>query len=106
MTSSIFNQRRAGLLLHLSSVPGPHGIGDLGPCAFEVANWIAASGSTLWQMLPVGPVGKGDSPYSATSSFAIEPLFLSLEILAREKLLTPSALRAPSELGRGKTQYA
>ena len=46
VTTSIFQQRRAGMLLHLSSVPGPHGIGDLGPGAFEVANWIAASGST------------------------------------------------------------
>jgi 4-alpha-glucanotransferase len=106
VTTSIFQQRRAGMLLHLSSVPGPHGIGDLGPGAFEVANWIAASGSTLWQMLPVGPVGKGDSPYSATSSFAIEPLFLSLEILAREKLIAPSALLAPPQLGHGKTNYA
>ena len=106
MTTSIFDQRRAGLLLHLSSVPGPHGIGDLGPRAFEVANWIAASGSTLWQMLPVGPVGKGDSPYSVTSSFAIEPLFLSLEMLVRDKLLAPSALRAPADLGHGKTNYA
>ncbi len=102
----LFNQRRAGILLHLSSVPGPHGIGDLGPSAFEVANWIAASGSTLWQMLPIGPVGRGDSPYSATSSFAIEPLFLSLEILAREKLIAPSALRASPDLAHGKTNYA
>ena len=106
MTTCIFNQRHAGLLVHLSSVPGTHGIGDLGPGAFQVANWIAASGSTLWQMLPIGPVGKGDSPYSATSSFAIEPLILSLEILAREKLIAPSALRAPSELAHGKTNYA
>ncbi len=106
VTTCIFNQRRAGLLVHLSSVPGTHGIGDLGPGAFQVANWIAASGSTLWQMLPIGPVGKGDSPYSATSSFAIEPLFLSLEILAREKLIAPSALRASSDLAHGKTNYA
>ena len=106
MTTCIFNQRRAGLLVHLSSVPGTHGIGDLGPGAFQVANWIAASGSTLWQMLPIGPVGRGDSPYSATSSFAIEPLFLSLEILAREKLIAPSALRAPIELAHKKTNYA
>ena len=106
MNTYLFNQRRAGMLLHLSSVPGPHGIGDLGPSAFEVANWIAASGSTLWQMLPIGPVGRGDSPYSATSSFAIEPLFLSLEILAREKLIAPSALRASLDLAHGKTNYA
>ncbi|MCE9619448.1 MAG: 4-alpha-glucanotransferase [Planctomycetes bacterium] len=105
MSTSIFDHRQAGVLLHLGSVPGPHGIGDLGPQAFRVADWIAASGSTLWQMLPVGPVGKGDSPYSATSSFAIEPLFLSLEELARKGLLSRESLKAPASLGRGKTDY-
>ena len=90
---AIFARRRAGVLLHVSSLPSPHGIGDLGPAAHAFADWCAAAGLTIWQMLPVGPVGPGDSPYASTSSFAGEPLFISLELLVRERLLTPADLR-------------
>jgi 4-alpha-glucanotransferase len=90
---AIFDRRRAGVLLHVSSLPSPHGIGDLGPAAHAFADWCAAAGLTIWQMLPVGPVGPGDSPYASTSSFAGEPLFISLELLVREGLLKPADLR-------------
>jgi 4-alpha-glucanotransferase len=90
---AIFARRRAGVLLHLSSLPAPHGVGDLGPAAHDFATWCAASGQSIWQMLPIGPVGPGDSPYASTSSFAGEPLFISLDLLADEGLLPRAALR-------------
>ncbi len=90
---AIFARRRAGTLMHVSSLPSPHGIGDLGPAAHAFADWCARAGQTVWQMLPVGPVGPGDSPYASTSSFAGEPLFISLELLAQDGLLPRSALR-------------
>jgi 4-alpha-glucanotransferase len=89
---AIFERRRAGTLLHVSSLPSAHGIGDLGPAAHAFADWCAAAGQTIWQMLPVGPVGPGDSPYASTSSFAGEPLFISLELLADDGLLPRAAL--------------
>jgi 4-alpha-glucanotransferase len=69
------------VLLHLSSLPGPHGIGDLGRDARAFADFLARAGQRWWQMLPVGPVGYGDSPYSALSAFAGNPLFVDLEAL-------------------------
>ena len=84
---AIFQQRRAGVLLHLTSLPGPHGVGDLGPASDRFAQWCADSGLSLWQMLPIGPVGYGESPYSATSSFAAEPMLVSLERLVQDGLL-------------------
>ena len=90
---AIFARRRAGTLLHLSSLPAPHGVGDLGPAAYEFARWCASAGQSVWQMLPVGPVGAGNSPYASTSSFAGEPLFISLELLLEEGLLSRASLR-------------
>ena len=85
--TGLFTRRRAGVLLHLSALPGRHGVGGLGPEAVRFIDWCARAGLSLWQMLPVGPVGGGESPYSATSSFAGEPLFVSLEWLAEDGLL-------------------
>ncbi len=104
--SGVFDRRRAGVLLHLSSLPGPHGIGGLGPEALRFADWCAAAGLSLWQMLPIGPVGGGESPYSATSSFAGEPLFVSLEWLAEDGLLPRARLGAPRALAIGPARYA
>ena len=105
-TSAIFQRRRAGVLLHLTSLPGPHGVGDLGPQAAAFADWCHRAGLSIWQMLPIGPVGGGDSPYSATSSFAAEPLLVSLEGLVRQGLLPRTRLRAPAALGRGPADFA
>lgn len=101
----LLTRRASGVLLHLSSVPGAHGIGDLGPGARATVAWLAAAGQRFWQMLPVNPIGAGDSPYSSLSAFAGEPLFVSLEDLVDEGWLPRSATRAPAALGRGATRY-
>ncbi len=104
-SAPLFQRRRAGVLLHLTSLPGPHGVGDLGPAAEQFADWCARAGLTLWQMLPVGPVGGGESPYSGTSSFAGEPLLVSLERLADDRLLPRRRLVASRALGRGPCRH-
>lgn len=68
--------RCAGILLHPTSLPGPHGIGDLGPDAHRFVDALDAAGTTLWQMLPLGPTGYGDSPYQCFSAFAGNPLLI------------------------------
>ena len=68
--------RSAGVLLHPTSLPGPHGIGDFGPEAFRTLDVLAAAGVTLWQMLPLGPTGYGNSPYQCFSTFAGNPLLI------------------------------
>jgi 4-alpha-glucanotransferase len=68
--------RAAGVLLHPTSLPGNNGIGDLGPDAFRFLDFLASSGFSLWQMLPLGPTGYGDSPYQCFSAFAGNPLLI------------------------------
>ena len=80
-------QRSAGILLHPSSLPGPYGIGDIGPEAIKWIDFLADSGFGLWQVLPLGPTGFGDSPYQCFSSFAGNPYLISPEILLSENLL-------------------
>ncbi|MDG1491290.1 MAG: 4-alpha-glucanotransferase, partial [Planctomycetota bacterium] len=79
--------RAAGVLMPLASLPARHGIGDLGPEAYRFVDWLADAGVTWWQMLPVVPLGPGNSPYASSSAFASEPIYLSLEVLADEGLL-------------------
>lgn len=75
-------ERSSGLLLHVSSLPSHGGIGDFGPAAYEFANFLQAADQRIWQVLPLSPVGYGNSPYSALSALAINPLFASLEVLS------------------------
>jgi 4-alpha-glucanotransferase len=79
--------RAAGILLHPTSLPGPFGIGDIGPAAFEFCASLAAAGQTYWQMLPVTPTGYGDSPYSSFSAFAGNTLLVSPQRLADDGLI-------------------
>jgi len=97
--------RRAGVLLHLSSLPARHGVGDLGPEAHRFLDWLQAAGLGWWQMLPIGPVGPGSSPYSSSSAFAGEPLFVSLEGLARDGWLATADLAGPAELRSGPARW-
>ncbi len=88
--------RQSGILLHPTSLPSPHGVGDLGEEAMAFADWLAAAGQRLWQVLPLGPAGYGDSPYQGLSAFAGNPLLVSLEALRRDGLLDGSELAAPA----------
>src|SRR5271167_391542 len=74
--------RSSGILLHPTSLPGPYGIGELGPEAHRFADFLRASRQRIWQVLPLGPTGYGDSPYQCFSAFAGNPLLISLETLA------------------------
>ena len=74
--------RASGILLHPTSLPSRGGIGDFGPAAYAFADFLAAARQSLWQVLPLGPLGYGYSPYSSTSAFAGNPLLISLERLA------------------------
>lgn len=92
--------RASGILLHPSSLPGPVGIGDIGPAALRFLDWLAEAGQSLWQVLPLGPTGYGDSPYASFSSFAGNPLLVSPEGLASWALVDPSDLDADPGAGR------
>jgi 4-alpha-glucanotransferase len=70
--------RASGVLLHPTSLPGPHGSGDFGAEARHFIDWLAGAGQTLWQILPLGGIGPGNSPYMSTSAFAGNVLLLSL----------------------------
>src|SRR5437868_5624290 len=79
--------RRAGILLHPTSLPGRFSVGDIGPGAERFLEWAAAAGQTLWQILPLGPSGAGQSPYTAASAFAGNPVLISPERLVEDGLL-------------------
>jgi 4-alpha-glucanotransferase len=86
-------QRASGILLHPTSLPARGGIGDLGPAAHEFLDFLCTARQSLWQVLPLGPLGAGNSPYSATSAFAGSPLLISLERLAERGWIRKSQLR-------------
>ncbi len=88
-------QRVSGILLHPASIPGPAGMGDLGPSTHDFLRSLAQAGQRLWQILPLGPTGYGDSPYAPFSSFAGNELLVSLELLAAEGLLGAAEIRNP-----------
>ncbi len=87
MAPSALARRSSGVLLHLSSLPGPHGVGDLGPEAYRFIDFLYAASQRWWQMLPVNPPDPLGSPYNALSAFAGNPLFISLECLVQDGLL-------------------
>ena len=87
-------KRAAGILMPLSSLPSPYGIGTLGAEAFRFARFLHEAGQSLWQILPLGPCGSGDSPYSSLSSFAGDPNYIDLDLLADEGLLDRKELEA------------
>jgi 4-alpha-glucanotransferase len=93
----LLDERTAGLLLHPTSLPGPHGIGDLGPAAHRFVDALAGAGCRLWQILPLGPTSYGNSPYAAYSSFAGNPLLVSMETLVEEGWLPAGAASRPPE---------
>ena len=86
-------RRSSGVLLHPTSLPGGFGIGDIGPAAFEFIDLLASAGQRLWQVLPLGPTGYGDSPYQCFSAFAGNTLLISPELLVEDGLLSAGHLK-------------
>jgi 4-alpha-glucanotransferase len=86
--------RSSGIILHPTSLPGEYGIGDLGRAACRFIDWLADADQKIWQVLPLGPTGYGDSPYQLFSAFAGNPLLIDVEALAAEGSLDPAALSA------------
>ncbi len=85
-------ERSSGIILHPTSLPGPDGIGDLGPEAYRWVDFLAETGCRLWQVLPLGPTGFGDSPYQCFSAFAGNPYLVSPALLYNDGLLKRSDL--------------
>jgi 4-alpha-glucanotransferase len=98
--------RTAGILLHPTSLPSRGGIGDFGPAAYRFADSLAAARQGVWQVLPLGPLGYGNSPYSSISAFAGNPLLISLERLADHGWIDQAKLSAfPSSSESGPVEY-
>lgn len=98
--------RRAGLLLHPTSLPSAYGIGDFGPAAYAFIDFLQRAGQSLWQVLPLNPVGYGYSPYQSSSAFAGNPLLLSPDKLLEEGLLSPAEAAAVKATAPGsKVDY-
>ena len=88
-------QRRSGILLHPTSLPGTPGIGTIGQKAFEFVDWLVAGHQSLWQILPLGPTGYGDSPYASFSTFAGNPLMIDLDDLVHRGWAQRAAILPP-----------
>lgn len=88
----IFMARSAGILLSITSLPSPYGIGTIGKEARKFADFLKASGQTIWQILPVGPTSYGDSPYQSFSTYAGNPYLIDLDTLCDEGLVTKEQL--------------
>ena len=98
-------KRSSGILLHVTSLPGGHGIGDMGQTAFKWIDFLAESRQQYWQILPLTPPGYGYSPYSSNSSFAGNPLLISLDLLADDGFLSKTELASES-WNSAKVDYA
>jgi len=97
--------RSSGLLLHVTSLPTRFGIGDLGPEAWRFVDTLVETGQTWWQILPVCPVGLGDSPYASPASFAGNPLLISPELMARDGWTTETEINAYYPHNEGHVDY-
>jgi len=91
----MLSEHASGILLHPTSLPGPFGIGDLGTHAYQFVDWLHDAKQQLWQVLPLGPTGYGDSPYQCFSAFAGNPLLIDLQNLVGRGYLTPDDLAVP-----------
>jgi 4-alpha-glucanotransferase len=99
--------RSSGILLHLTSLPGHFGVGDLGASAYRFVDFLAAHRQSLWQVLPLGPTSSGNqhSPYVALSAFAGNPLFISVEALHEAGILPAAVLASAPSLPHGTIDY-
>ena len=98
-------RRLSGILVHPTSFPSPYGIGDMGKGAYDFIDFLKASGQHLWQVLPLGPTGFGDSPYQCFSAFAGQPLIISPDKLAKMGLLSQDDFQDMPAWDPRKTDY-
>ena len=101
----MFDSRVSGILLHPTSLPSPFGIGDLGTGAYDFVDFLANSDQQIWQILPLGPTGFGNSPYLCYSALAGNPLLISPEKLLEDELLTTEDLASLPEYLDYKVDY-
>jgi 4-alpha-glucanotransferase len=99
-------KRRSGVLLHPTSLPGRYGVGSFNPGAYTWVDFLDETRQTLWQVLPLGPTGYGDSPYQSFSSFAGNPYLISLEELVQMGLLDQQALDEAPHFPNNKVDYS
>src|SRR5512137_1774519 len=97
--------RSSGIILHPTSLPGPDGIGDLGPEAFRWVDYLDDAGCSLWQVLPLGPTGYGDSPYQCFSAFAGNPYLISPALLLENGLLSRKDLAERPNFSAPRVDY-
>ncbi|HEV3468125.1 MAG TPA: 4-alpha-glucanotransferase [Pyrinomonadaceae bacterium] len=97
--------RTSGILLHPTSLPGRFGVGDLGAEAYRFVDWLGAAGQHLWQVLPLGPTGYGNSPYQCFSAFAGNTLLVSPELLVEQGLLAAEDLAGAPGFPEGRVEY-
>lgn len=97
-------KRGSGVLLHITSLPSPHGIGTMGQEAYDFLEFLREAGQTYWQMLPLGPVAFGNSPYQSPSSCAGNPLLIDLELLRQRGLLLEEELKQAADTP-GRVDY-
>ena len=98
--------RASGVLLHPTSLPGPHGSGDFGVDARHFVDWLVAGGQTLWQILPLGGIGPGNSPYMSTSAFAGNVLLIDLAELQQQGWLDAADLAPAVGLDAERVNFA
>ncbi len=99
------NKRSSGVLLHITSLPGDEGVGTLGKNAFQFVDFLIETKQKLWQILPLGPVGAGNSPYQCFSAFAGNPMLIDLELLIEDELLNADELVNPPKFFRKKVEF-
>ncbi|WP_337958588.1 4-alpha-glucanotransferase, partial [Candidatus Accumulibacter vicinus] len=103
MTTSL--PRHNGILLHPTSLPGPHGSGDLGSAAYHFVDWLVGAGQSVWQVLPLGSVGPGNSPYISPSAFAGNELLIDLCQLRDAGWLSATSLNSVPAFPEGRVDY-
>jgi len=101
-------KRNSGILLHITSLPSPYGIGDLGSNAYQFVDFLKQSGQHFWQILPLTPTNifLGNSPYSSCSTFAGNTLLISPEMLIKNGFLSKSDIHIPNTLSDKKVNYS
>jgi 4-alpha-glucanotransferase len=99
-------ERASGVLLHPTSLPGPHGSGDFGPEAYHFVDWLVAGGQSLWQLLPLAGIGPGNSPYMSNSAFAGNVLLIDLAELHQQGWLTADDLAVAPDLLAAQVNFA